>query len=97
MTGEQVSGRQLDVVLVIGGRDANNILLHVRHQMVSVKQGQREWMKPEQSKQRVFWSHRHVDEDVPVETVEEKRGFYLKEVRMVVDEQFASGFVSSFL
>jgi hypothetical protein len=38
-----------------------------------------------------------VDEDVPVEAVEEKRGFYLKEVRMVVDEQFASGFVSSFL
>ncbi len=97
MAGEQIRGRQLDVVLVVGGRNANDILLHVRHQMMGVEQGQWKWMKPEQPKQRVFWSHGHMDEDVPVEAVEEERGFHLKEVRVVVNEQFASGFVGSLL
>jgi hypothetical protein len=56
----------------MGGRNANNVLLHVRHQMMSVEQGQPKWMKPEQSNQRVFWSHRHMDEDVPIEAVKEE-------------------------
>jgi hypothetical protein len=40
VAGEQISGQQLDVVLVISGRNANNILLHVQHQMMGVEQGQ---------------------------------------------------------
>jgi len=90
VAGEQISGRQLDVVLVVSGRNVNDILLHVRHQMMGVEQRLRKWMKPE-----VFWSHGHTDKDVPVEAVEEERGFHLKEVRVVVNEQFASGFVGS--
>jgi hypothetical protein len=31
MTWEQVGGEELDVVLVISGGDANNVLLHIRH------------------------------------------------------------------
>ncbi len=31
VTGEQVSGGELDIVLVVSGGDAYNILLHVRH------------------------------------------------------------------
>jgi hypothetical protein len=54
-------------------------------------------MKPEQSEQRIYWCHGHMDENVPIEAVKQEQGLYLEEVGVVVDEEFTSSFVSPIL
>ena len=69
---EQVRGGELDVVLVVRGRDTDDVLFHIRHQVVGVEQGQRKGMESEQSEQRVLGSHGHVDEDMPIKAIKEE-------------------------
>jgi hypothetical protein len=49
VTRKQVSSGELDVVLVVRGRDSDDVLPHIQHQVMGVEQGQRKGMQPEQS------------------------------------------------
>jgi len=46
MAGQEVRGRQLDVVPCIRGRDSQNVVLGVYHQVMCLEHGQGKRMKP---------------------------------------------------
>ena len=43
-------------------------------------------MKQEKPEQGALGNHGHVDQQVTILTVEQQRGFYLKQIRVVLDQ-----------
>ncbi len=96
VTGEEVRGGQLNVVPGFCGRDGENVIFGVNLEVVCIKHWQGERVEPEEPKQGSFGDHGHVDEEMSILAIKEQRRLHLKQIRVLLDQQFASGFVSSF-
>ncbi len=96
VTGKEVRGGQLNVVLGFCGRDGENVIFGINHEVMCIEHWQGERVEPEEPKQGPFGDHGHVDEEMSILTIEEQRRLHLKQIRVILDQQFASGFVGSF-
>jgi len=62
MAGQEIRGRQLDVVPCIRGRDSQNVVLGVYHQVMCLEHGQGKRMKPKKPEQGTLGDHGYVDQ-----------------------------------
>ena len=65
---------------------ARMFVLGVDHQVMCLEHGQGERMKPKKPEQGALGDHGYVDQQVTILTVEKQRGFYLEQIRVVLDQ-----------
>ncbi len=88
MAGEQVSGRQLSIVPCVDGGDGQDVILHVRQQVVGFKERQKKWVEPEKME------HRQVDQDMTILTVIQELVLNLEHIRVVLDQKISPGLIT---
>ncbi len=97
MTGHQIRGGQLHVVSSVRRRNGQDVIFDIRQEVVGIKQQKREGMKLEKLKERILGCHRNVQEEMSVLSIIQQRGLDLKEVGVVLHQEFTSGLQGSFL